>query len=89
VPKKETINKKTALDIPVRLSHWEIEHIIERLEAEKFPLDVEEDRILVRTLRDRLKEKARDIDSKLAGFENLPLIPPDEPDEDEDEEDDT
>lgn len=62
--KKEKIDVGKMPEFEVKLSRWEVEHLVDLLNKEKFTLDDDNDRILAGGLRDRLRGL---IEPKLPG----------------------
>ena len=54
--KKEKIDVGKMPEFDAKLSRWEVDHLVELLNKEKFLLDEDETRILAGGLRDRLRE---------------------------------
>ena len=63
--KKEKIDVGKMPEFEAKLSRWEVEHLVELLNKEKFTLDDDATRILAGGLRDRLRGL---IEPPLPGF---------------------
>ena len=61
---KEKINLGKMPELDAKMSRWEVEHLIELIEKEKFLIDEDESRLLAKGLRDRLRNL---IEPKLPG----------------------
>lgn len=53
--KEEKINVGKMPELGVKLSRWEVEHLVGLIEKEKFLIDEDESRLLSKALRDRLR----------------------------------